>query len=248
MDTAMVKLTMQQDNLIEKMEMLDRDNNVEAYQEMTYNQDGLLTQMDMFDINDGMEESTTVTSNFGRVVMTYSGNLLTLVQYEELGDDGAVTATTDISKFVYDEVGNPVEIWAIAGYDAGDGYNFITDPSGKIVIETIDDQLQKVVGIEYNYTLPNFFGKTLEYMIPELKGLKIKNAPVRITQSGFFNFASMEYFNFNEGGYPAKVKMEVYVSDLMSSPKKSSSPISIGSGAITIPIGTEAMIEYTRFE
>ncbi len=250
LDTAMMKLTMSQDDLIEKVEMLGRDNNVTEYQKMTYNQDGLLTQVDLFDIYDNttMKKATADTSHFGRVMMTYTSSLLTLVQYEELGKDGSVTGSTDITKIVYDEVGNPVEIWAMMGYDAGEGYDFSSDANGKILIQPIENELQKVVGIEYNYTLPNFFGKTLEYMIPELKGIKIKNAPVKLTHSGFFDFVNMEYFDLNEGGYPAKVKMEAYVSEGMGAPRKVAGPVYFGSGLISIPVGTEALIDYKRFE
>lgn len=92
--------------------------------------------------------------------------------------------------------------------------------------------LQKVVGIEYNYTLPNFFGKTLEYMIPELKGINVKNAPVKFTHSGFFNFVNMEYFDFNQGGYPAKVKVDTYLPDM----------------AGPAVIGTEMLIDYVLFD
>ena len=248
LDTAAAKLTMRPDDLIEKVEMLDNENNVSEYQEMTYDQDGLLTQVDMNDIYDVSGGTTTDTSNYGRLVMSYTNSLLSLVQYEELADDGSVTATTDMVKFVYDEVGNPTEIWVAPGYDAGDGYNYTTDPSGKIIISPLSNELQKVVGIEYDYTLPNFFGKTLEYMIPELKGLKIKNAPVRLTHSGFFDFVNMEYFDFNQSGYPAKVKMEAYISSMIGGPRKKAAPIYYGAGFITVPVGTEAMIEYTPFQ
>jgi hypothetical protein len=184
----------------------------------------------MFDID--RIESNVDTINFGRLLMEYTGELLTLVQFESFDNKGGVEETFDITKFVYDGVGNPVEIWTVPYYNAGDGYKYSVDADGKIIIEEIEMVLQKVVGIEYNYTLPNFFGKTLEYMIPELKGIQVKNAPVKFTQSGFFNFANMEYRDFNQGGYPAKVKVDAYFPDM----------------AGPAVIGTELLIDYVLFE
>ncbi len=231
MDTATIKLTMRNDDLIEKMEFLHWETGeVTGYTEMTYNQDALLTQVNMFDIKETETDYDTI--NFGRLLMDYTGELLTLIQFESLDDEGNVDETYDITKFVYDEVGNPVEIWAVPYYNAGDGYIYSVDAGGKIIIEEIEMVLQKVVGIEYNYTLPNFFGKTLEYMIPELKGIQVKNAPVRFTHSGFFNFVNMEYFNFNQGGYPGKVKVDAYLPEL----------------AGPALIGTELLIDYVLFD
>ena len=230
MDTLMMKLTVRDDDLIEKMEILHWETDeVTGYMEMTYDQNTLLTKVNLFDIIETETDYDTI--NFGHMVMEYTGELLTLVQFESI-EEGSVEETFDITKLVYDDVGNPVEIWTVPYYNAGDGYKYIVDASGKIIIEEIEMVLQKVVGVEYNYTLPNFFGKTLEYMIPELKGIKVKNAPVKLTHSGFFNFVNMEYFDFNQGGYPAKVKVDAYLPDM----------------AGPAVIGTELLIDYVLFE
>ena len=248
MDTSTARLTMRDDDLIEKIEMLDWESEVSEYFEITYDANDLITQVDMYDIFDITKAADTDTIKFGRAVMTYTDNLLTLVQFEILDEDGNVDETMDITKLVYDDAGNPVEVWAIPDYEAGDGYTYTVDGSGKIIITPIDKELQKVVEIEYNYTLPNFFGKTLEYMIPELKGIKVINAPVRLVHSGFFDFVNMEYFDFNQGGYPAKVKMEAYISSSMGGLRKAPSPIYFGGGVISVPVGTEMFIDYALFD
>lgn len=249
MDTSTARLTLRDDDLIEKIETLDWEGNVSEYFVMTYDASDLITQVDMHDIYGSPTKASGLdTIHFGRAVMTYTDNLLTLVQFEILDEDGNVDETMDITKFVYDDAGNPVEVWAIPDYNAGDGYTFTVDGSGKVIITPIEKELQKVVEIEYNYTLPNFFGKTLEYMIPELKGIKVINAPVRLVHSGFFDFVNMEYFDFNQGGYPAKVKMEAYISSSMGGPLKAPGPIYFGGGVISVPVGTEMFIDYALFD
>ncbi|MGM0463831.1 MAG: hypothetical protein ACQEQW_04160 [Bacteroidota bacterium] len=252
-DTTRAKLTMRDDDLIEKVEFFEWDSDeIDGYMEMTYDASDLITKVDMYDLYDPAGEKgdgiNPDTIHFAQLQMSYTDDLLTKVDLVSLNEDGTVAETTEITEIVYDEVGNPVEIWAIPGYDAGDGYIYTTDGSGKIIIEPLEEEMTKIVEIEYDYMLPNFFGKTLEYMIPELKGLKITNAPVKLTHSGFFDFVNMEYFDFNEGGYPAKVKMEAYISTLMGAPNKGLAPGYPGMGFLTTPIATEMLVEYVLFE
>ncbi|MFP4487721.1 MAG: hypothetical protein ACLFN1_00320 [Bacteroidales bacterium] len=252
-DTTRAKLTMRNDDLIEKVEFYEWDTDeIDGYLELTYDASDLITQVDMYDLYDPAGEKgdgiNPDTIHFAQLVMSYTDDLLTKVDLQSLQEDGSVDETMELTEIVYDEVGNPVEIWTIPGYNAGDGYIYTTDGSGKIIIEPLEKEMQKVVEIEYDYMLPNFFGKTLEYMIPELKGLKITNAPVKLTHSGFFDFVNMEYFDYNEGGYPAKVKMEAYISSLFYGPMKGLAPGYPGMGFITTPIATEMLIEYVLFE
>lgn len=251
MDTLKTRLTMRDDDLIEKVETLGWENeDVTGYFEMTYDNNDLMTSIDFYDTRTYLKKSAGDISpeaprveHYMTLNMTYTESLLTSLNADFFDEEGSVEETVEVGQMVYDDAGNPIEIWSSqVDYYDDNGPNFVVDASGKISIEPISNELKKIVEIEYNYTLPNFFGKTLEYLIPELKGLKINNAPIRITQSGFFNFAEIEYFDFNEGGYPAKVKldanMESYYYDKSASISRS--PI--------LPLGTEIELEYTLFE
>jgi len=244
-DTTQAKLTMRGD-LIEKVEYLEPNTEVvSTYFEMTYDASDLMKQVDLYDIDypAGAEPDTFM---FGRFLMTNTEDLLSMVEMVSFNQDGSVAENMILAEFVYDDVGNPVEIWAVPGYETGSAYIFSTDASGKITIEPMAKEIKKIVEIEYNYTLPNFFGKTLEYLVPELKGLKITNAPVRLTHTGFYDFVNMEYFDFNEGGYPGKVKMEAYISSMYyGGVRKGLAP---SGGFITTPVGTEMLLEYILFE
>jgi hypothetical protein len=246
-DTAKTRLTMRGDDLIEKVEVLAWDSDeVEGYFDLNYDNDQLVTSIDFYDVRTYSRKSASeeepLPEHYMSMNMTYTASLLTSLSVDYFDQEGTVEETIEIGQMVYDDAGNPVEIWSSELYYYDDnGPNFTVDAGGKISIEPKNNELKKIVEIEYNYTLPNFFGKTLEYLIPELKGLSIKNAPVRITQSGSFNFAQMEYFDFNEGGYPAKVKLDANMQSYYNkSASISRSPI--------IPLGSEIELEYILFE
>jgi hypothetical protein len=243
MDTSKTRLTLRDDDLIEKVELLDWDNDeVIGYTVLNYDNNALITSIDCYDIEaDEAKKSTSTEALFMSINMSYTDYLLTSMSADLYDEEGSLEETVEVGKIVYDDAGNPVEVWSsLIDYDNNEGVNFVVDENGKISIEPREYELMKIVEIEYNYTLPNFFGKTLEYLIPELQGLKINNAPVRITQSGSFNFAQMEYFDFNEGGYPAKVKLDANMQDTYrKSTVVSRSPI---------PMGTELQLEYKLME
>lgn len=255
MDTTWTRLTMRTNDLIEKVEMMNWEDEVMEYYEMTYDENDLLTQIDMFDIYDNDKKISfpeTDTAHYARLVMTYNGeDLLEKVVLEELDEvevllkgEVEVTDTYDVVSFVYDDAGNPTEVWVVPGYMEGD-YIFTTDQDGKIIITAREMELIKMVEIEYDYTLPNFFGETLENLIPELKGLTIKNAPTRLLHSGFFDFVNMEYYDFNAGGYPAKVKVDAHIGSFYGPRKASYSPFEAFLG---VPMQTELMMEYTELD
>ena len=250
MDTLKTRLTVKDNGLIEKVETLHWENeDVTGYFEMTYDNNDLMTSIDFYDVRTYLKKSAGDDSpeeprveHYMTLNMSYTESLLTSLNADFFDEEGALEETVEVGQMVYDDAGNPIEIWSSqVDYYNDNGPNFVVDASGRISIEPISNELKKIVEIEYNYTLPNFFGKTLEYLIPELKGLKINNAPVRITQSGFFNFAQMEYFDFNEGGYPAKVKLDANIQSYYNKGASiSRSPI--------LPLGTEMELEYTLFE
>jgi hypothetical protein len=250
MDTLKTRLTVKDNGLIEKVETLHWENeDVTGYFEMTYDNNDLMTSIDFYDVRTYLKKSAGDDSpeeprveHYMTLNMSYTESLLTSLNADFFDEEGALEETVEVGQMVYDDAGNPIKIWSSqVDYYNDNGPNFVVDASGRISIEPISNELKKIVEIEYNYTLPNFFGKTLEYLAPELKGLKINNAPVRINQSGFFNFAQMEYFDFNEGGYPAKVKLDANIQSYYNKGASlSRSPI--------LPLGTEMELEYTLFE
>ncbi len=246
-DTSKTRLTMRDDDLIAKVEVLKWDSDeVEMYFDLTYDINQLLTNIDFYDAQNYLRKSASdeepLPEHYMRMNMLYTESLLTSLSVDRYDNEGSIEETIEVGQIVYDDAGNPVEIWSSElFYYSDNDANFMVDASGKISVEPMNNELKKIVEIEYNYTLPNFFGKSLEYLIPELKGLNIKNAPVRITQSGSFNFAQMEYFDFNEGGYPAKVKLDA---NMQTYYDKSASIVR----SPIIPLGTEMELEYTLFE
>lgn len=249
MDTSMVRLTMRDDGLIEKIENLDGEGEeVRDYFELNYDSNDLLTSMDLYEVRRPLKKKSASIDeddeHYMSIIMTYTEGLLTSLRSEFYDEDGSVEETTEIGEIVYDDAGNPVEIWSsLVDYGSNDE-NFIVDENGKIIYNPqTNDEIMKIIEIEYDYTMPNFFGKSLEYLVPELKGLKITSAPSRILRSGSFDFADMVYSDFNEGGYPANVRLETNILGNIGLRKSVSE--SIGSG---VPTSFELDLEYTLFE
>jgi hypothetical protein len=122
---------------------------------------------------------------------------------------------TTVVKFVYDENSNPVEIWVwndeLTGYyDYVDPFQNTTNPwqEGDEIIEP--EGLQLMATIDYDYAYKNFLGNTIGAIIPALKNLKIYNAPIRVNYTRDYAHGTIDYSNFNDGGYPESVKVNVY--------------------------------------
>jgi hypothetical protein len=134
--------------------------------------------------------------------MTYEYNTmnwLTSIKETEGGN------TKEVVKTLYDEKGNPIEIYSYLGAVYTDSYSMF-DPwsnpgnpwAGGSLIR--DAGLYLFAKIEYD-KYKNFFGNTIGSIFPGLSGYNFVNAPKRIA---FANggFGSIEYKDFNELGYP----------------------------------------------
>ncbi|MFW5872862.1 MAG: hypothetical protein ACOCVN_02635, partial [bacterium] len=120
-------------------------------------------------------------------------------------------STVVIQKADYDQNNNPVAIyrymdemteWSWVGWQFNPDTQELEPVHENVIAEA---GLRQIASIEYNYDFKNFFGNTLEALVPELKNYKVYNAPKKISMTGSFNFGSAEYSDFNDGGYPDKV-------------------------------------------
>lgn len=119
-------------------------------------------------------------------------------------------STREIQKATYDKNGNPTEIWAwqSAVYDHDWKLNPGTgehEPTSRLIREA---GLHKIAMLEYDYSFKNFLGNTITALVPELDSYKIVNAIKRVTVPNSYSFANMEYKEFNEFGYPRRIKMD----------------------------------------
>jgi hypothetical protein len=133
---------------------------------------------------------------------------------------------TVVFKTLYDDNGNPVEIWAWSDevtywYDYFDPWNNPEDPWQDGEETLVEEGLQLVATIEYEYSYKNFFGNTLGALIPVLDKYKLYNAPVKISYARENIYGAITYSNFNESGYPETVVANLYG---MMSLRKASAP------------------------
>ncbi|WP_276499429.1 hypothetical protein [Pontibacter litorisediminis] len=118
--------------------------------------------------------------------------------------------TREVQKAVYDNNGNPTAVWAWqpAVYDHGWRLDAPTGewvPTSKLIREA---GLHKVADIEYELAYKNFLGNTITALVPELEGYRVVNAIKRVTVPNSYTFANIEYKDFNENGYPRRMKMD----------------------------------------
>lgn len=109
-----------------------------------------------------------------------------------------------MSEIKYDDKKNPIEIYKYNSPDT----DWKRDPETGEYKEVVTEEggLKSLVKIEYDYEMKNFLGNTAGLVFPELSNFNMYNAPKKITQSGTVVMGSVTYSEFNEGGYPAKVK------------------------------------------
>ncbi|RAU81333.1 hypothetical protein [Pontibacter arcticus] len=119
-------------------------------------------------------------------------------------------STAEVQKAVYDSNGNPTAVWAWqpAVYDHSWKLDVPTGqwvPTSKLIRAA---GLHKVADIEYETAYKNFLGNTITALVPELEGYRIVNAIKRVTVPNSYTFANIEYKDFNENGYPRRMKMD----------------------------------------
>ncbi|MCD7936694.1 MAG: hypothetical protein LUG98_07525 [Tannerellaceae bacterium] len=134
--------------------------------------------------------------------------------------DAPFANVTEFAKFEYDSKGNVREMLVHSGKLKGQGVEDILYSLGLITTYTYyDPELGRVVygykysddyvstvKISYNYGYKNFMNHTLVAANPILSFFKFENAIEEINWSGHGSCLLAEYSNFNEGGYPQRIK------------------------------------------
>ncbi|MFO7370277.1 MAG: hypothetical protein R6X09_08420 [Bacteroidales bacterium] len=175
------------------------------YIQMTYNPMDQVTKGEAY-----YKDGDTWTKEDEYLTFEYNtDNQLSTVTFHTIESD------TVVFKTVYDDNGNPVEIWAWSDevtywYDYFDPWNNPEDPwqDGEEVL--VEEGLQLMATIEYEYSYKNFFGNTLGALIPVLDKYKLYNAPSKISYAKENIYGSLTYSNFNESGYPETVVANLY--------------------------------------
>jgi len=222
-DTITVKVEYNSAGLADKMYQwtYGSDDTPNVYIQNTYDANNLLIENDLY-YKDG-DEWVMDSSNY--ITHTYNSNKQLVSSTLHYKKDGK-PATRLIYEVTYDDQNNPT---TIAVYqDEKVEWQFVEGTDGNYTYEPVVTKaagLQDMVKIEYNYYMKNFWGNTWESIIPELKGIKLNNAPTKILYAGHFSYANMEYSNFNDGGYPQTVTMTVKPFDLDISLKSSMSGV-----------------------
>lgn len=116
----------------------------------------------------------------------------------------------DILKVIYDNEGNPIEIFKY--FSSVNNEDFYDEDYRRINPDTglrynWDDiakeaGLYSYVNIDYNYNMKNFLGNTISAVFPELYGFNFNNAIKNIAVSNTMRAGFIDYKDFNDGGYP----------------------------------------------
>lgn len=133
----------------------------------------------------------------------------------------------NVAKFTYDSRKNPIELSVNSSYLAGKGYDDlfcvlglayrykIYDETAGAIVEKIKytDGYTPLLKIQYNYNLKNFMNHTLTATNPLLEGFNMNNAISEMGWAGHGSCFMLEYSNYNEGGYPTRLKGLLQISD-----------------------------------
>ncbi|NME72969.1 hypothetical protein [Flammeovirga aprica] len=125
-----------------------------------------------------------------------------------LSNEGGVESDS-ILRVVYDANLNPVEIWAYqeASFEYSGSYDEITGEISYGYNMVREAGFRKVIMMEYYDDMKNFFGPTINAIIPELDNLELTRAPKRAFILDDNSSIKFEYKEFNKGGYPEAVQL-----------------------------------------
>ena len=143
----------------------------------------------------------------------YTGDLLTTI-------DAPYAEATEVAKVLYDTKNNPIEFQVNSSKLKGLGYERILSMIGLIyeydyydkdkgcVVRgyKYSDGYAPLLKIAYNYNLKNFMNHTLLAAHPILSLIQTNNAVEELIWAGHGSCFFAEYSDYNEGGYPQKVK------------------------------------------
>lgn len=134
---------------------------------------------------------------------------------------------TSVAQFSYDNRKNPVELSVNSSLLAGKGYDNLLCGIGLAYFyheydKTLGCVVKKtkypssttpLLKIKYNYGLKNFMNHTFTAMNPLLEGFKMNNAISEMIWAGHGSYFMAEYSDYNEGGYPTRLKGLLQLSD-----------------------------------
>lgn len=157
----------------------------------------------------------------------------------------------NIAKFTYDSRKNPIELSVNSSSLAGKGYDDlfcilgfayrykVYDETAGTIVEKIKyaDGYTPLLKIKYNYSLKNFMNHTLTAMNPLLEGFGMNNAISEMGWAGHGSCFMLEYSDYNEGGYPTRLKGLLQISDQILTDKVD----------LNLPINTSIATMY-KFE
>lgn len=184
--------------LVKTFSKSQKDASPEMYTEYFYDSNNIAKTQVYISVDGNWEKKDTF------ILFNYNNSNL-LSEFVRVDDKGVKTT---ISKIIYDQEGNPTELFRLLGDVYNDPYsNEIINPETGLY-EYYEDfiihkgGLYSFAKIEYNYKMKNFFGNTFSCIIPELTDLKYNNAISRVVISNSINAGNIEYSDFNDGGYP----------------------------------------------
>lgn len=143
----------------------------------------------------------------------YDGDLLKTI-------DAPYAKATGVAQVIYDNKSNPVEFQVNSSKLKGLGYEKTLHTIGLIYEYDYYDKdkgcvvrgykyadgYAPLLKIAYNYNLKNFMNHTLLAIHPILSLIKTNNAIEELIWAGHGSCFFAEYSDYNEGGYPQKVK------------------------------------------
>lgn len=167
---------------------------------------------------------------------------------------------TEVAKFTYDSRKNPIELsvnsykLADKGYDnlfcgLGLAYRYQTyDENVGAIVEKVKytNGYTPLLKISYNYGLKNFMNHTFTSMNPLLEGFSMKNAISEMAWAGHGSCFMAEYSDYNEGGYPTRLKGLLQLADGALEDFGIGNDPSIGTPPINGSIGTLYKFEYQK--
>lgn len=166
----------------------------------------------------------------------------------------------EVAKFTYDSRKNPIELsvnsykLADKGYDdlfcaLGLAYRYQTyDENVGAIVEKVKytNEHTPLLKISYNYGLKNFMNHTFTSMNPLLEGFSMKNAISEMAWAGHGSCFMAEYSDYNEGGYPTRLKGLLQLSDGVFEDFGIGNDLTIGIPPMNGSIGTLYKFEYQK--
>lgn len=189
-----------------------------------------------FDIQEGSRNNCFVKMSGDKIdeVMSYQdGTKKQFLKFNYNADGKLLTVDapgenlTGVAKFIYDERKNPIEFQVNVDKLQGKGYDDILcdlglayryldyDATLGLLVEKVKyaSGNQAVLKVNYNYGLKNFMNHTFTALNPILNTFNLNNAISELVWAGHGSCLMTEYSDYNDGGYPTRLKGILQLSD-----------------------------------